>query len=177
MSRIKATTPEQATGQTAELYKAIKGQLGSVPNLFQALGQTPLVLQTYLGLSGAQTSLSGAEKELIALVVAEANGCEYCLAAHTALGKMNKLSESEIIAARKGDSLDSKRDALLKLTQEIVAKRGNISDQNFASFIAAGYSEKQIPEIVLAVSQNVFTNYLNNINHTEIDFPRAEKLS
>lgn len=176
MSRIKPVTVDQATGQTAQLYAAIKGQLGSVPNLFQAMGHAPKVLETYLGLSGAQVSLSGVEKELIALVVAESNGCEYCLAAHTVLGKMNKLSESEIIAARKGQSTDSKHSALLNLTKEIVAKKGNISDEVFGSFIAAGFSASQIPEVVLAVSQNIFTNYLNNINYTEIDFPRAEKI-
>lgn len=176
MSRIKSVTVDQATGLTAQLYTAIKGQLGSVPNLFQAMGQTPKVLETYLGLSGAQESLSGAEKELIALVVSQANDCEYCLAAHTVLGKMNKLSESEIIAARKGQSTDSKRNALLNLTHQIVIKKGNISDEVFSSFIAAGYSASQIPEIVLAISQNIFTNYLNNINYTEIDFPRAEKI-
>lgn len=176
MSRIKPVTVDKATGQTAQLYTAIKGQLGSVPNLFQAMGQTPKVLETYLGLSGAQESLSGAEKELIALVVSQANDCEYCLAAHTVLGKMNKLSGSEIIAARKGQSTDSKRSALLNLTHQIVIKKGNISDEVFGSFIAAGYSASQIPEIVLAISQNIFTNYLNNINYTEIDFPRAEKI-
>lgn len=176
MSRIKPVTVDQATGPTAQLYTAIKGQLGSVPNLFQAMGQTPKVLESYLGLSGAQESLSGTEKELIALVVAESNGCEYCLAAHTVLGKMNKLSESEIIAARKGQSDDNKRRALLNLTKEIVAKKGNISDEVFGSFIAAGFLASQIPEVVLAVSQNIFTNYLNNINYTEIDFPRAEKI-
>lgn len=176
MSRIKPVSVDQATGHTSNLYTAIKAQLGSVPNLFQAMGQTPKVLETYLGLSGAQESLSGTEKELIALVVSQANGCDYCLAAHTVLGKMNQLTDSEIIAARKGQSTDSKRNALLKLTQEILAKKGNVSDETFSSYISAGYSAAQIPEIVLAISQNVFTNYLNTINHTEIDFPRAEKI-
>ncbi len=176
MSRIKPVTVSQATGQTAQLYTAIKGQMGSVPNLFQAMGPTPKVLETYLGLSGAQESLSGAEKELIALVVSQVNDCEYCLAAHTVLGKMNKLSESEIIAARRGQSTNSKFSALLNLTHQIVVKKGNVSEEVFGAFIAAGYSASQLPEIVLAVSQNIFTNFLNNINHTEIDFPRAEKI-
>lgn len=176
MSRIKPVTIEAATGHTAQLYTAIKGQLGSVPNLFKAMGSTPKVLETYLGLSAVQESLSGIEKELIALTVSEINSCEYCLSAHTVLGKMNKLTDDEIIAARKGYSTDKKRNALIGLSKEIALKKGNVSDQVFNDFISAGYSANQIPEVVLAVSQNIFTNYLNNLNKTDVDFPRAEKI-
>ncbi len=176
MSRIKPVTVAQANGQTAQLYLAIKGQLGSVPNLFQAMGSTPKVLESYLGLSGAQESLSGAEKELIALAVSEYNSCGYCLAAHTALGKMNSLTEDEMISARKGQSKDTKRNALLALTKEIMSKKGSISDEVFNSFVSAGYNSSQVPEVVLAITQNIFTNYLNNVNHTEIDFPIAPKI-
>lgn len=176
MSRLKSVTVDQATGQTAALYSAIKGQLGGVPNLFQALGTNAKVLETYLGLSAAQASLSGAEKEAVALAVAQANSCAYCLAAHTALGKMSGLSEAEMISIRQGKSNDSKRQALVRFAREVVLEKGNVSDETLKTFKAAGYSESQVPEVVLAVVQNIFTNYFNHVNQTEVDFPAASKI-
>jgi AhpD family alkylhydroperoxidase len=176
MSRIKPILVNQAAGQTEQLYNAINSQLGMVPNLFQTMGVTPKVLETYLGLSSVQLSLSGAEKELIALVVSEKNGCGYCLSAHTVLGKLNKLSDDEIILARKGQSKNVKYNSLLMLVAEVISNKGNVSDDTIAQFKANGYSTNQLPEIMLAVVQNIFTNYLNNLNRTEIDFPIAPKI-
>lgn len=175
MSRLKSVPLDEASGLTADLYSAIKSQLGGVPNLFQFLGVSPKVLESYLGMGPAQTSLTGAEKETIALVVAQANSCNYCLAAHTVLGKMNGLNEEETISIRQGKSADRKRSALIQLAGEIVREKGHVSDQTFQNFKAAGYSEAQIPEVVLAVVQNIFTNYFNHVNKTEVDFPAAPK--
>ena len=176
MSRLNSVSIEQATGHTADLYSAIKSQLGGVPNIFLSLGSSPKVLETYLGMGSALDSLSGSEKESIALVVAQTNACEYCLAAHTLLGKKSGLSDGEVIAARKGGAGHLKKDALVKLAQEIVTKKGNISDQAFNNFLAAGYKESQVSEVVLCVAQNIFTNYFNHVNKTEIDFPAAVKI-
>lgn len=176
MSRLKPISIEQATGQTAKLYSAIKSQLGGVPNIFQALGGSPSVLETFLGLGAGSKSLSAAEKETIALTVAQANSCNYCSAAHTALGKMASLSDEEMISVRRGKSSDSKRDALVQFSREIVSERGHVSDQTFNKFLAAGYGQEQAAEVLLVVVQNIFTNYFNHMNKTEVDFPAAPKI-
>ena len=176
MSRLTPVRVEEATGQTAELYSAIKKQLGGVPNLFQALGANAKVLEAYLGFGASQSSLSGAEKELIALTVAEINSCNYCLAAHTVLGKMNGLSPEDMIDARKGTAANDKRKALIQLAREITAEKGHVSDTTLSNFIAAGYKNAQVHEVLMAVLTNIFTNYFNHINQTPVDFPTAPKL-
>jgi AhpD family alkylhydroperoxidase len=176
MSRIQAVTPAQATGHTAEVYSAIKKSLGSVPNLFQGIGVNSNVLQTFLGLGPSLKLLNGTEQETIALVVAQKNDCDYCLAAHTVLGGMHGLPKEETIRIRKGRSEDGKRQSLIRLVQEIVTEKGRVSDQSLGDFRSAGYTDAHIPEVLLSVVQNIYTNYFNHMNQTEVDFPAAEKI-
>lgn len=173
MSRIKSVPVENATGQTAQLYSAIKSQLGGVPNLFQALGASPKILEAFLGLGPSAVSLSVKEKGAIALIAAQTNQCDYCLAAHTVLGKMGGFSESEMLSLRKAESADSKLDALIKFSKEVISERGSISEQTIKKLKAAGYSDAQVPEILMVITLNIFTNYFNRLNQTEIDFPKA----
>jgi AhpD family alkylhydroperoxidase len=176
MPRLPRISVEQATAPTSELYAAIKKHLGVVPNLFQTLGAHPQALEAYLHLDSGLTTLSGPDKEAISLTVAEANGCDYCLAAHTVLGKMRGLAPEEMLKIRQGHATDPKRNALIRLVREIVEKKGAVSDETFQGFLDAGYSTSQVPAVMLAVVQNVFTNYFNNLNGTEIDFPAAPAL-
>lgn len=178
MSRLQSVSPEKAQGKTAELYSAIKASLGGVPNLFQALGNSPKALETFLGIGGGLKGslLSSLEQGAIALTVAQANGCDYCLSAHTVLGGMLKLSPEEMVANRNGSSLDQKRKALIELTKEIVNEKGRISDKTLSNFKAAGYTDAHVPEVLLSIIQNTYTNYFNNLNHTEVDFPQAPKI-
>jgi uncharacterized peroxidase-related enzyme len=176
MSRIQAITPEQATGHTAEVYSAITKSLGKVPNLFQAVGVNSNSLQTLLGLGPSIQTLSGAEKETIALVVAQQNNCGYCLSAHTALAGMNGISKDESLNIRKGNPEGVKQKALVNFVKEIVTERGHVSDKTLNEFRAAGYSDTHIPDVLMAVVLNFYTNFFNHINQTEIDFPVAEKI-
>ena len=178
MSRLSKVSPEEAVGKTADLYGAIKSSLGGVPNLFQGLGSNPRALEIFLGIGGGLKggSLSLREQGSIALTLAQRNSCEYCLAAHTVLGKMGGLSETEMISNRMGGSEDHKKNALIKLVGEIVDKKGNVGDETLSSFRAAGYTDSHVGEVLLAVVQNIYTNYFNNLNRTEVDFPSAPKL-
>lgn len=176
MSRIKAITPEQATGHTAEVYSAITKALGKVPNIFQALGVNSQVLQTVLGIGPSLKSLSGPEKETIALVVGQLNNCNYCLSAHTVLAGMHKVSKEETINIRKGNPQGAKQKALVNFVKEIVTEKGHVSDKTLGEFRTAGYTDAQIPEVLLAVVENIYTNFFNHINQTEVDFPAAEKI-
>jgi uncharacterized peroxidase-related enzyme len=175
MSRI-ATPASVATSPVASqpLLEAVHKQLGSVPNLFRVVGNSPAALEGYLGLSGAlgKGKLEAKTRERIALAVSELNGCDYCLSAHSYLGKnLAKLDEAEITANREGGSSDPKADAALRFAAKIVVARGHVSDDDVRAVKAAGYDDAQVVEIVLHVALNTLTNYVNEVVKTEIDFP------
>jgi len=177
-NRIPTIDPANATGSVAGLFHAVKAKLGVVPNLMRTFAQSPAALEAYLGFSGtlAKGVLPAAVREQLALVISEANSCDYCLSAHTLLGKGAGLNPDAILAARHGEAADLKVTALLQFAQAVVATRGKVADEALAAVRAAGASDAEIVEVVGHVAVNVLTNYLNNVARTEIDFPRAQPL-
>jgi uncharacterized peroxidase-related enzyme len=175
MSRIPTpATIEAAPAASRPLLEAVKQQLGVAPNLFRMVGNSPAALEGYLGMFGAlgKGALPAATRERIALAVAEINACNYCLSAHTYLGKnLAKLDDAEMTANRSGASNDPKADAAVRFAAKVVRERGHVSEQDFRSVKAAGYDDAQIIEIVQHVALNTWTNYINAIAETEIDFP------
>ena len=156
------------------LLQAVNKQLGVVPNLFRLVGNSPAALEGYLGLNGAlaRGALEAPTRERIALAVAEINGCDYCLSAHSYLGKnLAKLSDAEIAANRDGGSTDRKADAAVRFAVELVKARGHVSEADIRAVKQAGYTDAQVIEIVLHVALNTLTNYVNEMAKTEIDFP------
>lgn len=175
MSRIQTPASIEASPAAAQpLLEAVKRQLGVVPNLFRVVGNSPAALEGYLGLNGAlaKGTLDARTRERIALTVAEINGCDYCLSAHTYLGKnLAKLDDAELAANREGASSDAKANAALRFAAKVVRERGHISDVDVQAVKDAGYDEAQVIEIVLHVALNTLTNYVNEVAKTEIDFP------
>ena len=172
MSRITAVNHETAEGKTRELLDAVKAKVGFAPNLMKTLAHSPNALEAYLGFSGTLgKTLNAKLREEISLVTAEENGCGYCASAHTAIGKGAGLSDDDTLAARGGNSSDTKHDVALKFAQVVIAKRGSVVDGDLDSVRNAGFSEAEIVEIVANVALNIFTNYFNNVAATEIDFP------
>ena len=175
MSRLLTPASIEASPAAAQpLLHAVEKQLGVVPNLFRVVGNSPAALEGYLGLNGAlgKGELEAATRERIALAVAEVNACDYCLSAHTYLGKnLAKLSEAEIAANRDGMSTDSKADAAVRFAVKLVKARGHVSDADVQAVKKAGYNDAQVIEIVLHVALNTLTNYVNEVAKTEIDFP------
>jgi uncharacterized peroxidase-related enzyme len=168
MTDTNANTTQQG------LFSVVKAALGVTPNLMRTVGQSPAALEGYLSLNAAlgKGILNVGLRERIALAVAQVNGCDYCLSAHTYLAtNVAKLSTDEIQSARLGESSDEKITAALIFARDVVAQRGRVSDASFSAVQSAGYSEAEIVEIVLNVSLNILTNYINNVAHTEIDFP------
>ncbi|MGV8952524.1 MAG: carboxymuconolactone decarboxylase family protein [Cypionkella sp.] len=162
------------------LLEAVKKQLGTVPNLFRTVANSPAALEGYLGLSGAlgKGTLPAATRERIALAVAEINGCNYCLSAHSYLGKnLAKLDDAEILANRRGHSNDAKADAAVQFAARVTKARGHVSDEDLRAVKLAGYDDAQVVEIVLHVALNTWTNYLNEVAQTVIDFPVAKALA
>ncbi len=178
MSRIpNPATVADAPEKAQSLLNAVNAQLGSVPNMFRLISNSPQALEGYLGMSGALSkgALPAATRERIALAVAEINGCNYCLSAHTYLGKnLAKLDDAEITANRSGASNDPKADAAVRFAAKVAAARGHVAEADFAAVRLAGYSDAQIVEIVQHVALNTWTNYFNEVFQTEIDFPAVE---
>lgn len=179
MSRIR-TLPsiEAAPAASQPMLENAKKQLGSVPNLFRVLANSPAALEGYFGLNSALSKgrLSAQTRERIALAVAEANGCGYCLSAHTYLArKVAKLDDAEITANRNGASNDLKADAAVKFAVAIVADRGHVTRAAVESVRKAGFEEGEIVEIIVHVALNTLTNYVNEVAGTEIDFPIVER--
>lgn len=177
MSRITIPTIEQSSAAAKPLLDAVHKQLGVVPNLMKVVGHSPAALEAYLALNGslAKGGLSVQLRERIALAIAEFNGCEYCLAAHTYLGQnVAKLAASEIALARNGQSDDAKTQAALQFALAVAGKRGQVADSDLAALRTAGFSEADVIEIVANVALNVLTNYINNVVQTTVDFPKVE---
>jgi uncharacterized peroxidase-related enzyme len=183
MSRIPTpATIEAAPVASRPLLQAVKKQLGIAPNLFRLVANSPAALEGYVSLSGAlgRGDLPAPTRERIALAVAEINGCDYCLSAHTYLGRnVAKLDDAEIAANRNGSSNDIKADAAVKFAVKVTQLRGHVTGEDFAAVKAAGYTDAQIIEIVQHVALNSWTNYINTVGETEIDFPvfKARKVA
>jgi uncharacterized peroxidase-related enzyme len=178
MSRLLALDPELATGRTKQLFDAVHAQLGLVPNMVRVIANSPAALKGYLAFGGALASgaLDEQLQEQIALAVAEANGCGYCLSAHAAIGKAAGLSDADVAAARRGTAADLKHAAALQFAAALVEGRGRVTGTDLARVRTAGYTDEQIVEIIAAVALNVFTNYLNITAHTDLEFPPVEPL-
>ena len=178
MSRIPTIDPTQATGKLQKLLNGVHAKLGMTPNLMRVMANSPAVLEAYLQFSGSlgQGALGATTREQIALAVAQANACEYCLSAHSAIGKTVGLTAEQIRDARRGSSVDGKSNAILQLAIQLVDKRGVVSDNDLAAVRDAGVTEAEIAEVVANTALNLFTNYFNHVAETEVDFPAVEPL-
>ncbi len=173
MARLNTVDPKQATGKAKELLDGVQSQLKMVPNLMKVLANSAAALDAYLSFDSKLSHglLKPKLRELISVVVAEENSCEYCLSAHTAIGKMVGLKDEQILAGRKFDTGDTKIDAALHFVQEITARRGQVDNSAIETVRKAGYTDGEIAEIIANVGLNLFTNYFNNAVKTEVDFP------
>lgn len=181
MTRIATPATIDAAPEAARpLLEAVNKQIGSVPNLFRLVANSPAALEGYLSMSGALAKgrLPAQTRERIALAVAQINACGYCLAAHSFLGaNLAKLSAEEIAANRNGGSIDAKAHAAVRFAASVAMQRGHVSDAEVAAVRAAGYDDAQIVEIVQHVALNTWTNYINEVAKTVIDFPEALPLA
>jgi AhpD family alkylhydroperoxidase len=143
--------------------------------MMKTMATSPAVLKGYLDFASA---LGGAAigvrtQELIALTIAEANSCDYCLSAHTTIGGLIKIPAAELDAARDCRNADSKVAAILRFARIVVEMRGNVTDGDVEALRHAGASDAEIAEVVAIAALNVFTNLFNNVAATAVDFPRV----
>ncbi len=157
MTRIQPIDPATATGPAKQLLDGVQKTLGITPNLMKTLAHSAAALEGYLSLNTALAggTLNAKYREQLAISLAQANGCDYCLSAHTAIGK------------------GAKEAAGLRFSREILSSRGQVSDAALAHVRQAGFNDAEITEIVAHVALNVLTNYFNNVAQTEVDFPKV----
>jgi uncharacterized peroxidase-related enzyme len=175
MPRIPQIDPSIATGETAAQLAIARKMFGGTPNLVTTAAQSPAAVGAMLSLFAhlGKSSLGPRAGEQIALAIAQSNGCGYCLSAHTAIGALHGLSPAAVAAARRAEAADPKTAALLRLAVAINHDRGHIADSDLAAARAAGLSDAEIVEVIGHVALNVFTNYLNSVAETPIDFPQV----
>jgi len=176
MARFTAIPADQASGATAEVFAAIKQSVGKVPNAYATLGTlAPGALKAMLAADKvlAGGPLSKPDQETVKLVISELAGCDYCVAAHSMVGKMVGLSPESMARLRQGNATgDAKRDALVRFVRTLALKPGTLLADDVQALQAAGYDGEQIVHIALAISVITFTNVFNRINDTAVDFPK-----
>lgn len=173
MARITIPTRDDAPAASKPTLDAVHAQLGRVPNFFRVAATSPAVLSAHSAMNQALGKVLDLRlRERIALTVAGVNGCEYCDAAHSFTGEnFAKLTPQEIALARDGRSAEAKADAALHFARKVAESRGKVSDNDIAAVRAAGFSEAEMVEIVAVVAANFFTNLINNVVQTDVDFP------
>jgi len=178
MSLLSLPTQEELKPAARQILDAVSAKLGMIPNLYSYIARSPNALKAYLDFQQAQAtgSFKAREREAVFLAVSEANGCEYCRAAHTALGKMNGFTEEETLQLRAGDHPDSRLRALTRLAAATTTQRGRVDTALIEDFFSAGYDESALVDLVALVADKTLANYLHNMVGFEVDFPAAQPL-
>ncbi len=176
MARVAIIDPKSAAGETKALLDAVQDGLGMVPNFIRVLANSPAALSAFLGIHGiaGAGALDPKTRERIALAVAEQNACQYCVSAHTAIGRKVGLDNQEMLANRMGLSADPKAEAALTFAHALVEHTGQVSQAEFDAVRAAGHSDAEIIEIITHVAMNTFTNLLGKATQVAIDFPKID---
>lgn len=173
---INVPTREEVSSVNQEIFDNLKKSLGFLPNLYATMGHSANGLSRYLAYQNAKSSLSNKEKEAVNLIVSQVNGCVYCQSAHTILGKMNGFNDEQILDMRKGRSENVKLNALLQLASDITKNRGRVNEENKAAFFQQGYTNENLVDLILQISDKTAMNYLHNLTNIPVDFPVAPTL-
>lgn len=175
MARLKTVDPVQATGKAKDLLAGVQKKLGLTPNMTKVMANSPAVLEGYIQFSGSleSGSLSPRLREQIALVVGEANGCEYCVSAHSVIGKLVGLNETEIGKSRTAQGTNPRETVALQFARDIVRAQGRVGKEAVAALKESDFNDGEVAEIIANVALNIFTNYFNNTADVDVDFPKV----
>ncbi|WP_432189177.1 carboxymuconolactone decarboxylase family protein [Streptomyces sp. Tue6028] len=178
MSRLNVPAPEDVPAGAQQILGNVGAQLGFVPNMFKTLASNPAVLEVVTTLQGTLSRVLDARtRHSIALAVSQANGCDYCLAMHAHVAtEFGGMSGDDIELCRAGTSVDPQRAAAARFAQQVVESRGQVSDADLADVRGAGYTDPQILAIVAVTVQFLLTNFINNVNQTDLDIPAVDSV-
>jgi uncharacterized peroxidase-related enzyme len=173
VSRLKTPAPDDLPAGSRQILDKVGAQLGFVPNMFKTIASNPTVLEVVTGLQGTMSRVLDARtRHTIALATSQVNDCDYCLAIHSyTSSEFGGMASADIDLARAGSSTDPKRAAAARFAQQVVDSRGQVSDADLAAVRDAGYADSEILAIVTVAVQALLTNFINNVNQTDIDIP------
>lgn len=178
MTSINVPGREQVSSANQAIFDNLKKGLGMVPNLYATFALSETALATYLSLQNAKSSIAGKAREVVNLVVSQVNRCEYCLAAHSMLGKMAGFTPEQILEIRRGGaSFDAKLDALARFVKGVVVERGHIEPALLQAFFAAGWTQENLIDTLMTIGDKTISNYLHSTTQIPVDFPAAPALA
>ncbi|MEL7360466.1 MAG: carboxymuconolactone decarboxylase family protein [Bacteroidota bacterium] len=179
MATFSVPTLDQITDADARAtLEQIQQQIGMVPNLYAFEASSPEAFQTNLAFAHAieKARFTNREVQAVYLATSEVNACSYCLAAHTALAKMNGFTESQTFDLRAGTIDDPKLGVLTRLTRAFVETQGRPDTTLVDAFFDAGYTQAHFVDLVALISVKTLSNYLHNATDLPVDFPAAKAL-
>lgn len=177
MTTLTVPTRDAVSPANQAIFDQLQKSLTFVPNLYATFALSETALGTYLALQNAKSSLSGKAREVVNLVVSQVNTCEYCLAAHTMLGKMVGFTDAQILEIRQGRaSFDAKLDALAVFVRETALKRGHTDEATTQAFFDAGWNQGNLVDVMMAIGDKIISNYLHAVTKIPVDFPAAPAL-
>lgn len=168
---------EEVSENNKAIFDQLEKGLGFVPNLYATYAYSNTALADYLALQNRKSSLKAKERELINLVVSQVNECQYCLSAHTQLGKMNGFTDEQILEIRSGAaSFDPKLNALAKFVKSAMVNRSKPGREAVENLFAAGYNKENLVDIIIVIGDKVISNFIHGTTQIPIDFPEARPL-
>ena len=176
MRTFTVPTREVVAPKNQEIFDQLQKALGFVPNLYATIAYSANGLERFLAYQNAKTSLSNKEKEAVNLIVSQVNNCEYCQSAHLVLGKMNGFTDEQLFEIRTGKATDAKLNALVQLASDITKNRGYATPELVEAFFNQGYTNENLVDLILQISDKTAMNYLHNLTKIPVDFPVAPKL-
>ena len=178
MNTIEVPKRENVSDENQAIFDQLKDKLGFVPNLYATYAHSENALKNYLDFSGSKTSLNNKEKEVVNLAVSQVNKCDYCLAAHTAIGKMNGFTDEQILEIRSNEvTFDNKLDALAKLAKNAVENRGKTDSDVLENFFNTGYTKENLIDTLVLVGDKTISNYIHSTTQIPVDFPEIPELT
>ena len=165
----KETAPEASQPVIEQVEKAY----GFIPNIYAVFAESPVAISTYLHISGqlkAHSALTPQEQQIVMLAVSEANGCDYCVAAHSMVAAMNQVPEATIQELRDGkEPSDPKQAALVRFAKTVLAHRGWVPENEQEAFLAAGYTTRHVLDVLSIIALKTLSNYTNHLAKTPLD--------
>jgi uncharacterized peroxidase-related enzyme len=175
MPRIQGVSKDRAEGSVKDFYEILEESIGFVPNVYQAMANSPHALFAYISANErlAKGSLSKVERETIALIVGEHYSCRYCLAVHMIGAENAGLSTEEALEIRRGNSSNPKLQSLIWFVRAAIQYKARLSNTEITKLRGAGFSDAQIVEVLLSIGLCSFMSIFNQINETPLDFPEV----
>ena len=175
-TRFSVPSREQVSENNQVIFDNLQKALGFVPNLYATMAYSTNGLERFLAYQNAKTSLTNKEKEAVNLVVSQVNNCVYCQSAHLVLGKMNGFTEEQLLDIRNEKSSNPKLNALVQLAADITKTKGYSNPELVDAFFTQGFTNENLVDLILQISDKTAMNYLHNLTKVTVDFPLAPAL-